>query len=177
LIAIGGLSGSGKSTLAGNLAPLIGAAPGARWLRTDVLRKRIAGVAPEEALPKEAYAAERNVAIYAKLIGNARAALGTGMPVIVDGVFADATEREAMMSLSISNGVPFTGLWLEAPRAVLHRRVIHRRGDASDADAAVVDRQLEYSLGDLSRWIRLSAIGSPADVLARSIEAIGVPPL
>lgn len=47
LIAIGGLSGSGKSTIAGLLAPLIGAAPGARWLRTDVLRKSLAGIAPE----------------------------------------------------------------------------------------------------------------------------------
>jgi predicted kinase len=94
------------------------------------------------------------------------------MPVIVDGVFADAAEREAMMKMAISNCVPFTGLWLEAPPTVLHERVHLRTGDASDADAAVVDRQLEYALGDLSGWIRISAEGSPGDVLARSIEAV-----
>jgi predicted kinase len=55
---------------------------------------------------------------------------------------------------------------------VLHERVHLRTGDASDADAAVVDRQLEYALGDLSGWIRISAEGSPGDVLARSIEAV-----
>jgi aminoglycoside phosphotransferase family enzyme/predicted kinase len=172
LIAIGGLSGSGKSTLAGKLAPRIGAAPGARWLRTDALRKRIAGVAPEERLPSAAYTRERNAAIYRKLVDDARLALVSGMPVIVDGVFADAAEREAMMKMAISNCVPFTGLWLEAPPTVLHERVHLRTGDASDADAAVVDRQLEYALGDLSGWIRISAEGSPGDVLARSIEAV-----
>ena len=77
------------------------------------------------------------------------------------------------MSLAISIGVPFTGLWLEAPPAVLRERVTQRHGDASDADAAVVNRQLEYSLGDLSRWIRIPADGSPEDVLALAIETLG----
>ena len=43
LVAIGGLSGSGKSTLAAALAPGIGA----RVLRSDVIRKRLFGLAPE----------------------------------------------------------------------------------------------------------------------------------
>src|SRR5262249_51993364 len=38
LVAIGGLSGTGKSTLAQALAPGLGAVPGARVLRTDVIR-------------------------------------------------------------------------------------------------------------------------------------------
>ncbi|MFX9050373.1 hypothetical protein ABTN54_20070, partial [Acinetobacter baumannii] len=44
LIAIGGVSGTGKSTVAAALAPDIGAAPGALHLRTDMERKRLAGV-------------------------------------------------------------------------------------------------------------------------------------
>ncbi len=44
LVAVGGFSGSGKSRLARDLAPLLGAAPGAVVLRTDVIRKRLAGV-------------------------------------------------------------------------------------------------------------------------------------
>jgi hypothetical protein len=54
LVAIGGLSGSGKSTLAAALAPEIGA----RVLRSDVIRKRLFGVAPETRLPASAYAPE-----------------------------------------------------------------------------------------------------------------------
>jgi aminoglycoside phosphotransferase family enzyme len=58
LVAIGGLSGSGKSTLAGRLAPALGVPPGARVLRSDVLRKRRFGVMPEAPLPSEAYSVE-----------------------------------------------------------------------------------------------------------------------
>ena len=47
LVAIGGLSGSGKSTLAAALAPGIEA----RVMRSDVIRKRLFGVAPETRLP------------------------------------------------------------------------------------------------------------------------------
>ncbi len=38
LVAIGGISGSGKTSIAQEAAPLIGAAPGALHLRTDVER-------------------------------------------------------------------------------------------------------------------------------------------
>jgi predicted kinase len=65
------LSGSGKSTLAAALARWW-AGPGARWLRTDVLRKRLAGVAPEQHLPPEAYTRERSAAVYARLQGMRR---------------------------------------------------------------------------------------------------------
>jgi uncharacterized protein len=79
-----------------------------------------------------------------------------------------------MMKMAIPNRIPFTGLWLEALRTVLHERLILRSGDASDADASVVDRQLEYALGVLSGWIGVSANGSLAAVRPRSIEAFGV---
>ena len=147
LIAVSGLSGSGKSTLAGRLAPLVGATPGARWLRTDVLRKRLAGVAPEARLPARAYTREATADVYNKLLDQARLALTTGVTVIVDGVFADVGERDAIVHLAERHRVPFTGLWLEAPPETLRERVGARRGDASDADGAVVDHQLGYKIG------------------------------
>ena len=51
--AIGGLQGTGKSTLARALAPDLGPAPGALVLRSDEIRKRLLGRAPEETLPPE----------------------------------------------------------------------------------------------------------------------------
>ena len=44
LVAVGGFSGTGKSRLARELAPFLGAAPGARVVRSDVIRKRLCGV-------------------------------------------------------------------------------------------------------------------------------------
>ncbi|HEV8679965.1 MAG TPA: phosphotransferase, partial [Stellaceae bacterium] len=50
LVAIGGLSGSGKSSLAAGLAAELGRRPGARVLRSDVLRKLRLGAEPESPL-------------------------------------------------------------------------------------------------------------------------------
>ncbi len=58
LIAIGGASGTGKSTLARYLAPSLCGAPGARIIRSDVLRKRMAGVGSETPLSADFYTAE-----------------------------------------------------------------------------------------------------------------------
>lgn len=172
LIAVGGLSGSGKSTLAGGLAPHVGAPPGARWLRSDVLRKRLAGLVPEAPLPAEAYTAERSRAVYDRLIEEARRALASGASVIVDAVFAAPAERAAIAEVADAAGVPFLGLWLDAPPDVLRARVGGRSGDASDADAAVVDRQLGYALGDLTGWLRMSGAGSREEVLARALALV-----
>lgn len=172
LIAIGGVSGTGKSTLAASLAPLVGGAPGARWLRTDVMRKRMAGVPPETRLPAEAYTRERSRGIYARLLDEARAVLAAGTCVIVDGVFADPDEREAIGAAAAQANVPFLGLWLEAPPETLIERVSLRRDDASDADAAVVERQLAYTVGDLSDWHRITAMGTPRNVLDKALGCI-----
>jgi aminoglycoside phosphotransferase family enzyme/predicted kinase len=172
LIAVGGLSGTGKSTLAGRLAPCVSTAPGTRWLRTDVLRKRLAGVAPEATLPPEAYTRARNREIYARLMEEAERALAAGSTVITDGVFADPAERDAVALLARSTKVRFTGLWLDAPPDILRRRVGARRDDASDADAAVIERQLGYDLGDLSGWHRIDAGGSAEQTLAVALATI-----
>lgn len=173
LIAIGGLSGTGKSTLAGGLAPGIGAAPGARWLRSDVLRKRLAGLPPETRLPGSAYAPDRTRAVYAELASHAGAALAAGHAVIVDAVFADAAEREAIAQVAAAADVPFNGLWLEAPHATMRSRVARRQGDASDADVAVVDRQQGHAVGDTGAWHRVDASGDPAAVLAGARVVLG----
>lgn len=174
LVAIGGLSGTGKSTLAGQLAPLVGTAPGARWLRSDVLRKRMAGVAPEDRLPAQAYAPETSAAVYHALMEAASRTLQAGTSVIIDAVFADASERAAIAEVARRSGVPFAGLWLEAPPEALRARVTSRRGDASDANAAVVDRQLGYAVGDLGEWQPTDASGTPAEVAAHACQQLGV---
>ncbi len=172
LLAVGGLSGTGKSTLAGALAPLVGGVLGARWLRTDVLRKRMAGIAPEERLPASSYTRERSREVYARLMDEAARVIAAGRSVIVDGVLAAPSERAALEDLAKACGVDFTGIWLEAPAEVMRARVNARSADASDADGGVVDIQLGYALGALGGWMRIDAGGSPADVLARAVDGL-----
>jgi len=152
LLAIGGLSGTGKSRLSADLAPLLGAAPGAVSLRSDVLRKRLMGVDPHTRLGKDGYTAEMTERTYAALYEQADQALRAGHAVIADAVFARPEQREAIEAVARRNAVPFDGLWLEADPKVLRARVEARRDDASDATAAVLDQQLTYSLGALDWW-------------------------
>lgn len=172
LVAVGGLSGTGKSTLAGGLAPLIGAAPGARWLRSDVLRKRLAGVAPEDRLPPASYTPEASAAVYATLEARAAALLAAGWPVVVDAVFAQRPERDRIAALGADAAVPWVGLWLDAPREVLMARVGARTGDVSDAGPAVVAQQWAYDRGDLGEWRAVDASGPPNEVLTRACEML-----
>ncbi len=165
LIAIGGLSGTGKTQLARALAPELGAAPGALHLRSDVLRKKLAGVDDLTRLPSDAYTARASDKVYAELLVHARTALAAGRAVVADAVYAKAGERTAIEALATDLGVPFMGLWLEASENVLLQRVTQRTGDASDATASVVRAQHDYDLGGIT-WARLDASADLEQVAA-----------
>jgi aminoglycoside phosphotransferase family enzyme/predicted kinase len=152
LVAIGGLPGTGKSTLARSLAPDLGPAPGALVLRSDEIRKRRHGVAPETRLPPHAYSSEASAAVFAELASMARMAVAGGHAVIADAVFLRPEERAAIEEA----GAPFRGLWLEAPLATLRARVAARTGDASDADVAVLEAAAARDAGSIA-WTRLPA--------------------
>lgn len=164
LIALGGLSGSGKSTLGARLAPDFGAAPGALHLRSDVLRKQLAGVSDRERLPTSAYSQASSDAVYAELRRRAKAALEAGHSVLLDAVHARPEERQAAEAVAREAGAGFTGLWLEVPRETLLERVDARRGDASDATAEVVEKQFGYALGEIT-WTRLETHGGLEETL------------
>jgi uncharacterized protein len=156
LVAIGGLSGTGKSTIAAAIAGDLGIGAGARVLRSDVLRKRLFGKAPEERLTDTAYTRSVNEAVYAELMTRAAALLETGHSVIVDAVSAKPEERAAIAKLARQAGARFTGFWLQAPEATLLARLKTREKDASDATADVLRRQLGYELGPMG-WVRIDA--------------------
>ena len=171
LIAIGGLSGSGKSTLAAELAATAGPAPGALLLRSDLERKAWFGVADTERLDEDAYRPEVSTRIYHRLAERARAALAAGHGVVVDAVFASEAERRQIAHTAEVVEIPFKGLWLDAPAAVLMDRVTARSGDASDADAAIVRRQLGYDCGEIG-WTRIDASGDFSHTLAQALAII-----
>jgi aminoglycoside phosphotransferase family enzyme/predicted kinase len=161
LIAVGGLSGTGKSTLAASLAPLLGAAPGALILRTDVERKRLFEVRETERLPADRYTERFSDEVYALLYQKTERALAAGHAVIFDGVSAKPAEREIIAAIAGRLGVPFDGLWLEAPLEVQIGRVATRVGDASDSTPDVVRSQAARDLGEVT-WHRVDASQSAA---------------
>ncbi|MGO1118787.1 AAA family ATPase [Rhodovibrionaceae bacterium A322] len=160
LLAIGGLSGSGKSTLAQAVAPDLSSTKavtvGAIHLRSDMIRKRLMGVEPEVPLGPDAYTPEVSHRVYQTLFSEAREALAAGYPVIADAVWARPGERAALEEIARQAGVPFTGIWLEAPQEELLSRVSARRDDVSDAGPDVVRQQADYDLGEIT-WEKVDS--------------------
>ncbi len=171
-IAIGGLSGSGKSALARALGPLLDPAPGALWLRSDGIRKRLFGRAPEERLPPEAYAPAAHRRTYRRLMARARAAARAGWPALLDATWLNPDSRAALVNQAARLGVRFLGFWLDAPADVLRARVAGRGRDASDADLAVLERQLAEYRGPPPGWHAVGADAPPTELAARVLAAI-----
>ena len=176
LAAVGGLPGSGKSTLARALAPALGRAPGALVLRSDEIRKRQCGVAPEQRLPPEAYSEEASAEVFATLAEQARQAVSGGQCVIADATFMDPAHRSALEQAARAARVPFAGLWLQAPAAELERRVVARTGDASDATLSVLRNAAAHDPGAGS-WqpIEASDATTARDLALASLHAHIVP--
>ncbi|WP_431858298.1 AAA family ATPase [Azospirillum sp.] len=172
LMAVGGLSGTGKTTLARGLAPDLGAAPGALILRSDALRKQLMQVDETVRLPADAYTPAATQRVYAELGRRAGVALAAGHAVLADAVYSRPEERAAIEAAARRAGVAFQGLWLEADLPARVGRVDARRGDASDATAAVVRAQQGYETGNVA-WARLDAGGDPAAVLHAAKGMLG----
>ncbi len=155
LFAVGGLSGSGKTTFARALAPKVPGAPGAVILRSDEIRKRLWSARPLERLPAEAYGPGTSLPVYEAMFETARRLLAAGRPVVLDAAFLAPDERAQAEATARAATIPFTGLWLDGDPETLRTRLAKRRGDASDADARVLETQLTRDLGALT-WQRIS---------------------
>ncbi|MBT9568678.1 MAG: AAA family ATPase, partial [Thiobacillus sp.] len=141
-----GLSGSGKTTATQKLMQT----PGAIRLRSDVERKRLAGL---DALAKsgsgigqQLYAADATRRTYEHLARLAGNILDAGWPVIVDATFTARWQRDLLRGQVQSRGVAFHILDFSVPVATLCERILQRSragNDASEADLAVLQHQID----------------------------------
>jgi aminoglycoside phosphotransferase family enzyme len=163
LMAIGGASGTGKSAVALALAPAIGGSPGALVLRTDEIRKQLAGLRDDETLPPSAYTPAHHAAVYGEMQKRASASLAAGRSCILDAVHGQPAERDQARQVAERHGAIFAGIWLDAPEERLLERVAERRGDPSDAGSTVVRRQLAAGFGGID-WPQVDA-DQPLDLV------------
>lgn len=140
-----GLSGCGKTTLSQGLLE----AAGAVRIRSDVERKRLHGLRPEQrtgsGLEQGLYALEATQATYDRVVALVRHVVAAGDTAVVDAAFLQRWQRDLFRQLAAELGCPFVIIAFAATPATLRARLV-RRGregsDASDADVAVLERQL-----------------------------------
>lgn len=146
LLLIGGVSGSGKTWLARRIAPALQLI----HLRSDVERKRLGGLAPtahsDSDLGGNLYAADITDAVYVRLSACAEDALTGGYSVLIDATLLRRDARQQFVALAARLGVRLGMIHCRAEPQVLRARLAERlrRGtDASEADARVLDWQLQ----------------------------------
>jgi predicted kinase len=172
LLAIGGVSGTGKTTLARDLAPFIGAPPGAVIIRSDIIRKQLMGVVETDRLSEAAYTPAMTTKVYDRITELARVTLSSGYSVIADAVFGKESERRNLAVLAKCAGASFDGLWLEAPSELLKNRINSRIGDASDATIDVLRAQLQFVFPPQD-WVQVSAALSADKTLGEARRVVG----
>jgi aminoglycoside phosphotransferase family enzyme/predicted kinase len=148
LVIMHGLSGSGKTWLAERL---MAALPAIR-IRSDIERKRLFGLdeAAESgsAIDSGIYTPEASERTYDRLLTLARTLLAARHRVILDAAFLREEQREAAKQVAAELDVDSVLVCAEAPVDVLRARIeirARRRDEASEADLAVLEHQLEIA--------------------------------
>ncbi len=148
LLLMHGVSGSGKTWLARQLARRLPAV----HLRSDLERKRLAGLAPLAASgsPPGAglYTEANDDRTYLRMEAAVRDALTGSQTVICDATFLARTRRAAFRRVADELGARTLLLHCTAPENELHARLRSRRsagGDPSEADEVVLHRQQRHA--------------------------------
>lgn len=172
LLLVGGLPGTGKSTLARALADCAGFVR----VRSDEVRKELAGVPPTARLPAEAYSDKATEKTYRECLRRAQERLFVGERVLVDATFREERWRRLFLDEAVRWGVPVQGLICRAEPATVRARLAARRGDVSDADWSVYQEAAQQwdEPGELTRrfFRDVSTEGAPEEAAKRALAGL-----
>jgi aminoglycoside phosphotransferase family enzyme/predicted kinase len=149
LVVVGGTPGTGKSSVAIGLAER----PGWVVLRSDEVRKELAGLAPtapsRSRFGSGIYSAGHTSATYRELLKRARALLGMGESVVLDASWRDARWRARAAAVATATSSELIELRCVLDAAAVRRRIQRRSrtGEPSDADEGIA-AEMEATFDD-----------------------------
>ncbi|MFP4299782.1 MAG: AAA family ATPase [Spirulinaceae cyanobacterium] len=132
-----GLSGSGKTTIARQLARQ----EDAIHIRSDAVRKHLAGIGLNEKGDDSMYTAEMSQKTYNRLLELSKMLVQRGFKVILDAKYDRVALRHPVIEFSQNHNIPLEILHCHAPLEVLRDRLITRSNDISDATPDLLQRQ------------------------------------
>ncbi len=136
IVAMAGLSGTGKSTLASLLAERTGF----EWIRSDIVRKELAGREPMEraAVPfgEGIYSPEFTARTYLELRRRATHLFDRGRGSILDATHLHREQRDLLRALAERFRAPLLFVWCTCPEEDIRRRLETRSTQAEDASDA-----------------------------------------
>ena len=175
LVLVGGPPGSGKSALSRALSRQTGAT----LLRSDELRKDLAGLAHDASgrapLGEGIYRADMTEAVYEELGRRAERLLELGESVILDASWGSEPARERARRLAASARARVVELRCEAPAALADQRVVARSGgERAGSDATLeVARAMRASFDAWPSATTVDTAGTVAAAASAGAEAFG----
>jgi uncharacterized protein len=144
VIVMAGLSGSGKSTTARQLAAKLEAV----HLRSDAVRKHLAGIPLTQRGSDALYTPEMSAQTYDRLLNLGITLAKDGYPVILDAKYDRQDVRQTAIAHAKAAGLPVHIVYCHAPEAVLKDRLHQRTGDIADATVDIMLNQTFQPFAD-----------------------------
>ncbi len=174
LVLVGGAPGTGKSTVAAGLGEALG------WtvLRSDLVRKELAGLPPTAdatTTPGSGlYSTSMTDATYRELLRRAERALGLGESVVLDASWTRASARDQASEVARVTASDLVELRCDAPADVAATRIAGRRARGTDASDATADvaRALRRDADPWPAAAVLTTTGPPDTVLRRALTSV-----
>lgn len=166
LVLVGGTPGTGKSTLAAALSERLG------WpaLRSDIVRKQLAGMSPDESgkasFGEGIYTAEWNRKTYSSLLAQSRKLLEMGESVILDASWARIDDRLQARRLGAEVAAEVLELVCQCTPEIAMARIRERQTSGRDPSDADVEVAKEMRFDEWPEAIRIDT----SDTLASSLE-------
>ncbi|MFN8035474.1 MAG: AAA family ATPase [Acidimicrobiia bacterium] len=146
LVLVGGAPGTGKTTAARGVAERLGWA----LLRSDVVRKELAGLAPESHAPapldEGIYGEAVTERVYTTLLDESEMLLRHGEPVVLDATWASAATRTRARELAARTASELVEIRCVLDPGIVAQRVGARARSGHDASDATPELAAQLAL-------------------------------